>query len=199
MTRNNAAFAEGHGMPENMAVLGVSKPVNANAHQDAIYGSEYAWHDEDSAANKLLNLKQARKFSMSVINHPALDNLPNIDDVRKNFSEKNVLFNKKLTMRDEQGIRGQRIGMMADDEPTPNGKYNIMINPKVTGTTIRQGELTHELTHTILHNAEAGTHPGHNWAFAKLHTHIVRNVLGAASARVLEKHYKNNGVNFDGT
>jgi hypothetical protein len=191
VTRNIAEhFAAGVG-PEHQHLLGTSKPINSNAHQDAIYQSEYDWSKNASEASKLLNLKQARKFGLSVIHHSSLDDLPNIAEVRKNFSDKSIVFNKKLTMRDAEGRRGERIGMMATG---PNGP--IIVNPKVGGTHMSKGELTHELTHTILHNGEFGSHPGHNWAFAKLHTHIVHNIFGEDAAKELTKHYKANGVDL---
>ena len=181
MTRNNADFT--------ISLLGAKGTANPNAEMNKMYEAEGAWYKSSPEAGKRISLSGARDFTGETLFHPAMDEIPGIEKVRSSFDPKNVLFNKKLTIRNEDGTRGERIGGMSTGGA-------IMFNPKVTGTKVLMGHLTHEIAHHVLSDQFGDI--GHNWAMARAHVHLVRNQLGNEAADQLVEHYKRNGVNFGG-
>lgn len=199
-------FAEGAGA-DHLHLLGVSAPKNANSEMSRLYTAEYGtgapgsvgWVQTDPAASKTVSLGGARDLVGEAINHPALDEVPGIEQVRQNYNPKtDVVFNKKLRMRDARGRKKELIGGMVTDEQSWGGKPNrLLINPKVTGDKLQVGGLTHEATHMVLHGGQFKG-AGHNWAMARLHVHLVRNLLGNDHANALLDHYEKQGVDFGG-
>ena len=194
-------FAEGAGA-DHLHLLGVTKPANVDAQRNQLYTAEYGqggWIQSDEAAGKKISLNGARDLVGEAIHHHAMDEIPGIENVRANYAPKtDVAFNKNLRMRDARGRKRQNIGGMVTDEQSWSGKPNrLLINPKVTGTALDAGGVTHEATHMILHGGQFGG-VGHNWAMARLHVHLVRKILGNESANALKEHYDKNGVDFGG-
>jgi len=201
-----AHFAEGAG-EDHLHLLGVSAPRNVNSEANRLYDAELGtwknggrlpngWVQTDPEASKTISLNGARDLVGEAIHHPAMDVIPGIENVRANYNPKtDVVFTKRLNWKNSEGKK-ETTGAMVTDERSWAGKPNrLLINSKLVGPAMDVGGITHEASHMITHGL--GT-LGHNWAMARLHIHLARNVLGDASANALIEHYNKHGVDFGG-
>lgn len=198
-------FKEGLG-PEHLHLLGVSAPSGGNEQAKRLYAAEYGgearngWTYTDPNASKTISLNGARDLVGEAIFHPAMDSIPGIEGIRASYDpKKDVVFKKKLWVRDEEGKKDFQVGGWVTDPRDPGRGGVIQINSKMLrDDPLRVGGITHEASHKLLMNDKQFDNEGHSWPMARLHVHMVRQLLGKASANALKAHYEKNGVDFGG-
>lgn len=198
-------FAEGLG-PEHIHLLGVSKPGGGNEQASRLYTAEYGdgarngWTYTDDNASKSISLSGARDLVGEAVFHPAMDEIPGIEGIRKSYDpKKDVVLRKKLWVRNAQGKKDFEVGGWVTDPRDPGRGGVIQISSSMNKTDpLTVGGITHEASHKLLLNDKQFFNEGHSWPMARLHIHMARQLLGNDSADALRAHYEKHGVDFGG-
>jgi hypothetical protein len=170
------------------------------------------WVPNDEAARKTVSLKGARDLIGEAIHHPAMDEVPGIEFVRANYSPKDVSFHKNLSknLYDVHPYTGEISNITAatvqDDPFHPERNNRMQFSTRIPmprgvsnpgRNQVPLAFVTHETTHRLLNDAQFGGYAAdHEWPMARLHVHLVRNILGNKHANALRDYYDKLGVDY---
>jgi hypothetical protein len=176
---------------------------------DDVYGAEQSWMGlgvipgvkKGGIANRDLSLSEARNLSRTIINHPAMDSIPGIDAIRKHFNPKQISFHKQLNkamVGDGVTTRGMHYQeFSAGNNGLNQLQFSSGYKPRHPRGRVKLGVVTHEVAHYILNNSEAPGPDDHHWPMARLHLHIIKNVLNhKESHHILKSMYDYFKVNY---
>jgi len=188
--------------PKPDKFLGVA--VNRGKGQNnnvSVYDAEELWHKTSPLASRELDRLDAQGLAENIINHPSMDSIPGIEDIRANFKPSQISFHKQLQNSSANRF-GRTLGSHYSQADSMIGHINQLqfstgVKPRHPQGRIKLGVLTHELSHYILDNSDTSVPGDHNWAMARLHLHILKNVLSSPRAyKDLKQAYDNHGVNY---
>jgi hypothetical protein len=183
-------------VPTTEALMGQGG-VNSGGQAKLLYKAENAWRESNEKRNSSMGIQGARDFIGEAFNHPGLDDVPGIDNLRKTFdANKDVKFKRGLTSKNLDGTTSKIRGAVLH-----SGEMLLKLAPEAN--TVPMATALHEATHrAILAAGQFGDVPGlkmnHEWPHARLHVAMVRNMLGTMHARLLKEYYEDHGVNFGG-
>jgi hypothetical protein len=179
-------FAAGFGIG-NAEIFGERgrTPRNTdNSQVQSLYRAEIGWHGSSPFAGRSISEQGARDLAGELIHHPRMDELGNIESVRRRFKpehlsmdENSKMFSVWMQGKNAYGstIAGRR----------------ILLDPRMANV----GTVTHEVSHMLSgHQFTMGT-ATHEWDFARTHLGAVAS-LNKDAANDLIRHYRRLGVSF---
>jgi hypothetical protein len=191
MSRNDE-FAAGH---NRVSMLGVTGNIYPTRNQAALQSiADDYWGKDQPKAGQTISEQGAKDLIGETIHHPAMDAIPGIADIRRNFNP-----NTQVQLDDElpKGIKGHL-------ETLIGGQQTMRLG-HTPEEPLRTNVVTHETAHLLSHptlehiqwnNFDNANAVGHSWAMARTHIYAVRAALGNEAADALRSIYRAHGISF---
>ena len=196
--------------PITVSVLGKSGVILPKGGPDwqaaakKLYGAEMEFRKRTPKEARLLSEDNTRELVHTAIHHPAMDDVPGIDELRKTFNASNPVH---LGIKDNLGYIGNSTGLgvvVPKERHVLNGiedlpknlmrlaKINNTIYPGITPdhpafNKINKFTATHETSHLLANQQFQET--AHQWPMARLHVHLVTTLFGKEHGNALKDWY----------
>lgn len=152
------------------------------------------WMGFDPQAGKTISEQGARDLVGETIHHRAMDEIPGIEGIRKNFNP-----NKHVELTDD--LPPSQLGHLSVDLIGRQMMHlgNTIKEPLRTGTVTH--ETAHLLTHPTMHNVMLNNYKNyqsiaHYWPMARAHIYAARHALSNDTANHLRGIYNAFGVPY---
>ena len=180
----------------------VAKGEGQNSAKD-LYAAENHWFETHPTPSVKLDRAKAQNLAQSILNHPSMDSIPGIEDIRTNFDPKQISFHNRLsnsTASPEFSVGGIHVNYGNALTGNMNQlQFSTGYKPRHPEGRIDLGALTHELSHYIVNNAPISAPSDHHWPMARLHLHILKNAFrGTGAYQRLKSAYDKFGINYGG-
>jgi hypothetical protein len=178
---------------------------------EKLYGAERAFRKNVSPEEKYLSEDNTRELVHNAIHHPAMDEVPGIDDLRATFDASNPnhlgikddLDYIKIG-RDAEGIVFPKEwhGLNGDIDLPKNlmrlqrfGKRIPDLSPEHPGfDKVNKFTTTHETSHLLA--SQQFRSVAHQWPMARLHVHLVTSLFGKKHGDALKDWYDRYSVEY---
>lgn len=186
-------FAAGAG--EAVHMLGRTKLVGLTSQRNELYQAETKWRGDREGAGKTISTQGARDLVGETIFHPAMDELPGIENLRASFNaKKQVKF-----FSDAWAAAHPQLPEDAHGFTTSAGLIGLRRIGDENNVT-QMGTVTHEASHLLGRQFMVDNNlwkpAPHSWPMARLHVHVARQVLGNKHAAELRHYYQSHGVDY---
>lgn len=170
---------------------------------NSIASAELLWQKENPTASKELDRADAQGLAKSIVNHPSMDFIPGIEDIRANFDPKQISFHKQLNKKDAErsNLLGAHYSALTPTDGNINQlQFSTGYKPRHPQGRVKLGVVTHEVAHYLLENSSAPVPKDHDWPMARLHLHIIKSALSNPKAHNdLKRAYDDSMINYGET
>jgi len=193
-------------LPKSPLTGDVTKNIEFAA--EKMYQAEFQFRSRIPKETRLLNEDNTRELVHTAIHHPAMDEVPGIDELRKTFDASNT---RHLGIKDNLGYTlgddkdRNTLGIIVPKErhvlngrvPLPKNlmrlaRINDTLYPSVTPDHPAFGKInkittTHETSHLMV--GQQLYNVAHQWPMARLHLHLVNTLFGKKHGDALKDWY----------